>query len=373
VDELGVFDHLVIRHADPESLYRSALSCMATIRAKGAKRRIDIASIHALAEHEAQQQSELTLALRDAMFELVREGWTLRRVVSLTTQTGLMRELKALELIDAIPNGRVEIRGIVVDAIPIMAPLVVGDTAAFLAFEDARDFAAADGLEFRSREAIDTAQGYFDLLWDDPRAIRLRSSAAGTLAAGVARAEAELFAFGHYQDDRRTSGLAAGAANDIEVYLNRERRFSAEREVRRVIATLRGDVLWYEAHHSLNCLDFLAEAIERDVVNTVRLLSCDENIQSKPKRAWERFERFATEMALDGVTCEWRIITKGETQDFHARVLLDDERSITIPPLNSLLRGTIDVIREAGASFDRGPYHAAYERGESLADWYQRQ
>lgn len=169
VGESVVLD--LIRHSDPESLYEAALLCVATSNAEGAKRRIDIASIHALAERQAQRSSELTIALRDAMFERVREGWTLRRVVSLTTQEGLTRERKALELIDAIPNARVEIRAIVVDAVPIMAPLIVGDIVAFLAFEDARDFAAADGLEFRSREAVETPQRYFDLLWDDPRVI----------------------------------------------------------------------------------------------------------------------------------------------------------------------------------------------------------
>ncbi len=133
------------------------------------------------------------------MLERVREGWTLRRIVSLTTQEGLMRERSALDLIDAIPNARVAIRAIVVDAVPILAPLIVGTNVAFLASEDARDFAAAEGLEFRSRETIDAAQRYFDLLWDDPRVIRLRSSAAGTLESGLVRAEAELFAFGYYQ------------------------------------------------------------------------------------------------------------------------------------------------------------------------------
>jgi hypothetical protein len=172
-------DPPIIRHSDPESLYKAALTCVRTSPADGAERRIDIASIHALAEHQVQRSSALTIALRDAMFERVRGGWTLRRVVSLTTQEGLIRGRKALELIDAIPNARVEIRAIVVDAVPIMAPLVIGNEVAVLAFEDARDFAAADGLEFRARGAVETAQRYFDLLWDDPRAIRLRSSAAG--------------------------------------------------------------------------------------------------------------------------------------------------------------------------------------------------
>lgn len=373
MDEFDVLDRPVSRYSDPESLYRAAISVVVSSRARAAKRQIDIASVHALAEPHAQRPSELTLALRNAMLERVREGWTLRRVVSLTTQEGLTRERKSLELIDAIPDARVEIRAIVVDAVPIMAPLIVGGAIAFLAFEDARDFAAADGLEFRSQEAIEAVQRYFDLLWDDPRGIRLRSSAAGTLESGLVRAEAELFAFGHYQEDRRTSGLAAGAAKDIEVYLDKERRFSAEREFRRVLSTLRGDVFWYEAHHSLNCLDFLADDIRRHAVDSVRLLSCDENIQNKPQRTWERFKRFAEEMALDGIVCEWRIIAKAETRALHGRVLLDDERAITIPPLNSLLHGTVDVIREAGAMFDCSPYHAAYERGEPLADWHQRQ
>ena len=372
VDDPGTLNPAIFRHSDPESLYRAALSCVRTVQADGAKRRIDIASIHALAEHQAHRSSELTRALRDAMLERVREGWTLRRIVSLTTQEGLMRERSALDLIDAIPNARVAIRAIVVDAVPILAPLIVGTNVAFLASEDARDFAAAEGLVFRSRETIDAAQRYFDLLWDDPRVIRLRSSAAGTLESGLVRAEAELFAFGYYQEDRRTSGLAAGASKNIEVYLRRERRFSAERELRRVLATLQGTVFWYEAHHSLNCLDFLVDAVDRRAVNSIRLLSCDENIQNKKKMTWERFKRFAEEMAVDGIACEWRIITKEEARDLHGRVLLDDERAITVPPLNSLLHGTVDVIRQAGTKFDSASYHAAYDRGEPLAGWHQR-
>ncbi len=365
-------DPQIIRHSDPESLYGAALSCVSAVQAEGAKRRIDIASIHALAEHQAHRSSELTRALRDAMLERVREGWTLHRIVSITTQDGLARERAALDLIDIIPNARVEIRAIIVDAVPILAPLIVGTKAAFLASEDDRDFAAAEGLELRSRDTIDAAQRYFDLLWNDPRTIRLHSSASGTLESELAKAEAELFAFGRYQEHRRKSGLASGAAEDIEVYLKKERKFSAERELRRVLATLRGNVLWYEAHHSLTCLDFLADAIERHAVESVRLLSCDENIRRSPTKTWKRFETFTEEMTADGIACGWRIITKKETQDFHARVLLDDERAITIPPLNSLLRGTVDVIREAGATFDRSPYHGAYEHGETLADWHQR-
>jgi hypothetical protein len=361
-----------VRHSDPESLYGALLSCVRTVQAKGARRRIDIASIHALAEHQAHGSSELTLALRDAMLERVREGWTLRRIVSITTQDGLTRERVSLDLIKAIPRARVEIRAIVVDAIPVLAPLIVGTQVAFLASEDDRDFAASEGLEFRSRDAIDAAQSYFDLLWDDPRAIRLRTSAAGIQESELAKAEAELFAFGRYQEHRRKSGLVSRVAEDIEVYLKKERKFSADRELRRALATLRGNVLWYEAHHTLDCLDFLADALERQGVDSVCLLSGDDNIRRNPAKIWGRFKKFAEEMRADGIACEWRIITKKEAKGLHARVLLDDERAITIPPLNSLLAGTVDVIRDVGAAFDRDSYRAAYDCGKPLADWHQR-
>jgi hypothetical protein len=130
--------------------------------------------------------------------------------------------------------------------------------------------------------------------------------------------------------------------------------------------------LWYEAHHSLNCLDFLADAIDRHAVRNVRLLSGDDHLRGSPTKTWNRFAKFAEEMTADGISCEWRIITKEETRDFHARVLLDDESAITVPPLNSVLQGTVDVIRHVGSEFDRDSYDVAYAGGEPLVDWHRR-
>lgn len=63
---VNAIDPSIFRHSDSESLYRVALACIGTAEAEGAKRRIDIASIHALAEHQADRSSELTRAGKGA-------------------------------------------------------------------------------------------------------------------------------------------------------------------------------------------------------------------------------------------------------------------------------------------------------------------
>lgn len=253
---------------------------------------------------------------------------------------------------------------------PVLAPLVVGARVAFVSFEDDRDFAAAEGLEFTSPRAVGAVQQYFDLLWRDSRAIRLRTSAAGTLESGVTRAEAELRAFAKYQRHRHESGLSSGDSEIIEAYLAAERRFEAEMELRKAIRSVRGNVLWYEAHHSVNSLDALYEAVDRHAVRTIRLLSGDSNLRGNPKKTVASFEKFADEMAGAGdITCEWRILRGEQTRTLHGRVLLDDEMAITLPPLNAVLKGTVDAIRHAGLGFDRDPYLTAWESAKPLNAW----
>jgi hypothetical protein len=166
-----------------------------------------------------------------------------------------------------------------------------------------------EGLEFHSPEMIDAMQQYFDLLWRDPRAIRLRTSAAGTLESAVSRVEAELRAFGKYQQHRRDRGLASGDPGAIETYLSAERRFEGEKELRNAIRSLHGSILWYEAHHSINSLDVLHDAVDKYNVRAIRIMSGDQNLQGNPKRTEDRFEKFAEEMAaIAEIGCEWRIL-----------------------------------------------------------------
>ncbi len=53
-------------------------------------------------------------------------------------------------------------------------------------------------------------------------------------------------------------------------------------------------------------LDVLSEALDRERVTSISVLSGPSNITPKAKKA---FQRFKTEMTNDGIACEWRVLS----------------------------------------------------------------
>jgi len=111
----------------------------------------------------------------------------------------------------------------------------------------------------------------------------------------------------------------------------------------------------------IKALEILVDEIDRDNVSDLRLLSGPANVTDRVKRG---FERFATELQHDGVNAEWRVLPLDVARQFHARVLLDDESIWELPPLNSLLQGTVDSIRPS--SMPRASYAEAWESEDAL-------
>lgn len=142
-----------------------------------------------------------------------------------------------------------------------------------------------------------------------------------------------------------------------ETYLDPTRPFTNELALRRVIRELRGQVFWYEQHMGPKALELLAEELEPEHVSEVLLLSGPANVTQRVK---SRFERFEAELANKGVRAEWRVLPVDVAQEFHARVLFDEESVWELPPLNSLLKGTVDSIRPSG--MPRSVFEEAWER-----------
>jgi hypothetical protein len=92
-------------------------------------------------------------------------------------------------------------------------------------------------------------------------------------------------------------------------------------------------------------LELLAEELDLNHVSEVLLLSGPANITP---RVQSRFERFSTELDHTGVRSEWHVLPAEAARDLHARVLFDEESIWELPPLNSLLKGTVDSIRPSG-------------------------
>jgi hypothetical protein len=147
-----------------------------------------------------------------------------------------------------------------------------------------------------------------------------------------------------------------------ETYLDPGRSFSNELALRRVLRGLEGRVFWYEQHLPAKALELLVDDIDRESVTALRLLSGPANVNSKAQRA---FQRFREEMANSGVTSEWRVLPAGRARDLHARVLFDDRVAYELPPLNSILAGTVDSIRRS--NIPETPFEDAWDTPDALS------
>jgi hypothetical protein len=167
--------------------------------------------------------------------------------------------------------------------------------------------------------------------------------------------------------ERLLLGAIAGVTGAIvrqeapsDVYLDPAKPFMNELALRKVIRNLRGDVFWYEQHMSRKALEILAEELDRDAVVSILLLSGAANVNEQAKRS---FQRFATEMASSGIDAEWRIVPDSQARKLHARVIFDDDDAWELPPLNSLLKGTVDSIRRS--HIGRSPFVTASSAPEA--------
>lgn len=127
-------------------------------------------------------------------------------------------------------------------------------------------------------------------------------------------------------------------------YLHPDRPFSNDLAIRKVIRELRGTVLWYEQHMDRKALEILTDELPVDQIDEIRLLSGPANLTSKTKRA---FIRFSTELENRGAVCGWRVLQADHARALHARVIADDDQTYEVPPLNSVLAGTVDSIRHS--------------------------
>jgi len=178
--------------ASPQELYDAATR--AVKNARGVPLAMDMAALHGHAERREVAQSSLSKALMDVMLARVAQGWRLRRVVSITTEARLRRELETIGRIDERGQARMEVRVLVTDSVPVLAPLIIGRTVAFLAAEDPRDFGAYETLMFTDADSIAFCMRYFESLWTDDRAVRLRTQ-AGLRRDGIERIRDQLRAF----------------------------------------------------------------------------------------------------------------------------------------------------------------------------------
>ncbi|MDQ3729639.1 MAG: hypothetical protein M3355_08615, partial [Actinomycetota bacterium] len=145
-----------------------------------------------------------------------------------------------------------------------------------------------------------------------------------------------------------------------EAYLHPDQPFTNDLALRRLLRQLSGEVFWYEQHMDRKALEVLIDELDRDNVTGLRLLSGPANLREKTKRAFDRFER---ELQAGGVPCEWRVLPADRAREIHARALFDAEGGYELPPLGSILKGTVDSIRKS--DIPRGTFEEAWRGAEA--------
>lgn len=128
-------------------------------------------------------------------------------------------------------------------------------------------------------------------------------------------------------------------------------------KLRRVLRPLRGVVWWADPHFGVRALEELAEELDTDAVTEIRILSGDAaNVLSA--RSIADFKRFRQEMAIKGVTAEWRVDARA-SRDWHDRWLADDRTAWNVPPVNTLFKNDYSEIYPAS---ERPPLQVWWQR-----------
>jgi hypothetical protein len=174
--------------------YDAAIAALREAEQAGGRREIDIASLQGHAEHRHLEPASDALRLKAEVTRLVEAGWSLRRVATVSSVERLEQlheEMVQLERDSARPL--TELRAFVTDSLPLLAPMVVGGWIAIAGLEARNEFGIASGLELRDPHAVALCAEYFQMLWDDERAIRLRTP-AGIRGEGFERARRDIAA-----------------------------------------------------------------------------------------------------------------------------------------------------------------------------------
>ena len=128
-------------------------------------------------------------------------------------------------------------------------------------------------------------------------------------------------------------------------------------KLRRVLRPLRGVVWWADPHFGARALEELAEELDTQGVQEIRILSGDApNVLSS--RSERDFQRFVQEMTIKGVFAEWRV-DSSRVRDWHDRWLADDKGAWNVPPVNTLFKNDYSEIYPAS---ERPPLQTWWDR-----------
>jgi hypothetical protein len=129
--------------------------------------------------------------------------------------------------------------------------------------------------------------------------------------------------------------VRAGEGRGLAAMVSPKTPFMNVVRLRRMIRTLAGVVWWADRHFGVRALEELAEELEPERVDQIRILSgTAPNVLTA--RSMKDFEGFRDEMRNKGIESEWRV--DHAAGDCHDRWIGDDSGAWNMPPVNTLFK-----------------------------------
>ncbi len=130
-----------------------------------------------------------------------------------------------------------------------------------------------------------------------------------------------------------------------------EQPFTNEMHIRNVIRQAKSYIYWEDKYFTRRGLEFLAQDLDTEDVNEVRILTGTEQTDHNLRK---EFKKFKEEMENKGVDAEMHIMSKEDIRKIHDRWILDENRAFNIPSINTIGRGQHTEITETSSrpSFD---------------------
>jgi hypothetical protein len=125
-----------------------------------------------------------------------------------------------------------------------------------------------------------------------------------------------------------------------------DKKYSNLLALRQVLRSSRAFIWWYEPQMPAKVLEVLIGELDGAKVMDVRILSGPAHVDQALK---DDFRNFAKEMkATRGIEVAWRVLDKGEAFKRHDRILLSKDQAKNLPPLNTILAGSVGEFLPSG-------------------------
>lgn len=149
-----------------------------------------------------------------------------------------------------------------------------------------------------------------------------------------------------------------------EIFLSPETPYGNVINLKKLIRECKEEIKWFDKNFGVKGLEILYDEVDgNEIKNILILTSNDQNVNSRMKSEYERFEK---EMKTRNVKTELRVIVdKNEVVDIHDRWIISKNVCYNLPPVNSIFQNQYAEITKTS---NEPPFDKWWSKGIPLIE-----